>query len=75
MLYLLLATRFLLSRLTAVTLAVVLFLPKEPQPRVSEGILVLYISPIAPWLEGWFTMILPVFTLSANSFIMLSSLE
>ena len=54
------ATRFKLMRLTAVTLLVVEFDPYEPQPSVNEGKFVLYMSPIAPCVDGELMMIRPV---------------
>ena len=66
---LLFATLFTFIRFTLDTFAVVEFPPNVPHPSVSDGILVLYISPIAPWVDGEFTIILPTLTVSANFWI------
>src|SRR3970282_1047813 len=65
----LITTRLIFKRVLTLTLSVVEFLPIEPQPSVSDGVFVLYISPIAPCDDGEFTISLPVRTLLANSFI------
>jgi len=53
------ATLFIFIRFTDDTFAVVEFPPNVPHPKVSDGIFVLYISPIAPCVDGEFTIILP----------------
>ena len=62
-------------KFTLDTFAVVEFPPNVPQPSVSDGIFVLYMSPIAPWVEGEFTIILPTLTFWENFCIVSSSSE
>ena len=63
---LLFATLFIFIKFTDDTFAVVEFPPNEPHPSVNDGIFVLYISPIAPWVDGELTIILPAFIFSEN---------
>ena len=67
------ATLFIFIKFTDDTFEVVEFPPNVPQPSVNDGIFVLYISPIAPCVDGEFTIILPVFTILENLFITSSS--
>ena len=46
-----------------------------PHPNVNDGIFVLYMSPIAPCVDGEFTIILPTLTFSENFNIVCSSSE
>ena len=62
-------------RTTADTLDVVELRPKEPQPNVRDGMLVLYISPIAPWVDGELIISRPALMRSENSCINFSSWE
>ena len=72
---LLLNTLFIFIRLLTETLSVVEFLPFEPHPRVRDGVAQLYMSPIAPWEDGEFTIILPASIISPNFSIICSFCE
>ena len=72
---LLLATLLIFIKFTLDTFAVVEFPPNVPHPNVNDGIFVLYMSPIAPCVDGEFTIILPTLTFSENFNIVCSSSE
>ena len=43
-----------------------MFPPNVPHPSVNDGMFVLYMSPIAPCVDGEFTIILPAFIVFEN---------
>ena len=74
-LFLRFATVLVWIRSIAVTFLETEFLPYVPHPNVSDGILLLYTSPIPPCEEGEFTRIRQAFIRALKSIIIVVSAE